>query len=144
MVFMIQPVQVSKFWDVIKYTIDKVDKLSTDKRRKSFNKFLCGILSGKTQCFIRINKDRKIISICLTELRANEILNEKELFITHYYSFKSTSQFSMIDDLQVLKDFALRNNCVRISTLTSIDTVFSILTSIGFTEVSRNFSLEVL
>lgn len=114
MAIQLTPDQVPMFWEVIKYGSVNSDFVAEENRGTYLNRLLFLLLSSKAQCFIRLDKERKLQSICITKIVVDEMTGSKGLFIKNVYSFQKFPIELWIEDFTALIELAKKEGCKSI------------------------------
>lgn len=137
------PMQIPKFWDIIKFATTKVDGVLETDRPLYLNKLLNALLNDKAQCFVRLDDNRKLMAIAVTRISFDEITGEKALFVNCLYSFESVNGNQWSTDIGLILQFAKNIGCKRLITYSNNHRVFDIVSMIGFKERFRCFNMEL-
>lgn len=137
------PSQVPQLWNAIKFASMSTDRVSENNVGAHLNKLLHSLLSDKSQCFIRFDENRQLIGLMITRIQDDEMLGERTLFITCLFSYKVIDEEQWRQEFSLLTNFARKNKCTKISTLSNNPRVFEIAGYVGFTESYRCLSLEI-
>ena len=134
---------VVKFWDLIKYALNQVERIGDTESLGVYNRLFAQLLSDKAQCFISYAESGEVQALCITELRFDEVMARKSLHLRCLYAFKSASNEEWAEKFQLIKEFAKAEKCDLISFETSNPRIRSISKEIGAVEKSVNMVLEV-
>jgi len=137
------PDQVPQLWEAIKFASLKADTIEEKDRQLYLNRLLQSLLSSKAQCFVRLDNERQLMALTITRIMNDEVTGEKSLFINCLYSFKRVLDEQWKEEFEILKRFAEKQGCVKITTYSSNKRVFEIVSLLGFTERYRCFIMEV-
>lgn len=137
------PGQIPQIWDVVKFASVTADVVPENGRQVYLNKLLHNLLNDKCQCFIRFDDDRQLIALAITRLTVDPITGDKSLVIDCLFSFKQTPEEQWKSDIELIKSFARSSGCRRVVTQSSNQRIFDIVTSVGFSEQVRSFSMEL-
>ena len=135
--------QVVDFWEVIKFAVTRVDEVDSKDLQLYLNELLHALLSDKAQCFVRLSKDRIIIALCITRIRADKITGKKYLFIQNVYSFKATIDETWTQDADFLKEFAKKEKCSYLSFYSRNKRIWELGEMVGFKERYRVFNFRL-
>ena len=134
---------VVKFWDLIKYALNQVERIGDTESLGVYNRLFAQLLSDKAQCFISYAESGEVQAVCITELRFDEVMARKSLHLRCLYAFKPASNEEWAEKFQLIKEFAKAEKCDLISFETSNPRIRSISKEIGAIEKSINMILEV-
>jgi hypothetical protein len=137
------PVQIPKFWEIIKFAATKADRIEQENLPYYLNELLHSLLSDKAQCFLKLDENRVLISVIITKIIIDKNSNKKYLSIECLYSFKPVNNQEWMNSLDVLKKFAKSEKCEYISGISKNKRVWEIGEAIGFKELNREFILKV-
>ena len=143
MVIRLPPHQVPMLWDAIKFAASKTAGISDSDLPLYLNRLLNSLLNSTAHCFVRLDDNRVLMAVAITRTIADEVTGEKSLFINCLYSFKGVDEKQWEDDIGIIKDFAIKQGCGKITTYTSSERVSEIAKANGFKERFRCFMLEV-
>lgn len=135
--------QIPLYWEVIKFAATKVENIDEENLHPYLNELLQSLLSNKTQCFVKFDKDKTISRLLITELIFNKIKNEKYLVIRCLYSFVAESDINIWrEDWNFVEQLMERKQCAYISFETSNERVCEIGKALGFKERYKSFILK--
>lgn len=129
-------------WEAIKFACDQADTIGQN-RQKYFNTLLCDLLNSKAQCFVRIDKDRKLETIIITKVLIDPAYDEKVLHIQCLYSWTIKNNSVWKEDLDTIKTYAREKECKYISAAVRSARASELATSLGMIETIRTFSTKV-
>lgn len=144
MLLRVLPPQIPKIWDSVKYTIMKVAEVKEKDYQTVFNYTLRELLSEKMQCWVRLNEERRLVALLLSEIRINKITGEKDFMLSLLYSWRPTANDEWISDLDEIKIFAKKAECARIIAESSSQRMWNIYELNGFKESIRRYIYEVI
>ena len=101
--------QIPLFWEVIKFAENEVN--GTDE--KTFNNLLYKLLNSKTQCFVRLNEDRQLMCLFLTEIYTNPDTQEKGIALNLVYGFRAMSREQWNENGNYIVKFGKANACTK-------------------------------
>jgi hypothetical protein len=81
--------------------------------------------------------------IAITQFSQDEVTLDKSLLVECLYSFQGVSQDQWQSDIDFIKKIAKANDCKKINAVSNNQRVFDIVTSIGFKERFRMFTLPL-
>ncbi len=139
---LIEPSQIPKFWNAIKFAALSVDPLEEPAKGIYLNKLLSMLLSGNAQCFVRVENDQ-LLAIILTSFKGDETTGNKIFSIGCIYSFQSVDLSRWISDLEQAKIFAKQNNCTKIVIGSKISRAQDLIVKSGFSEEYRLYSMTL-
>jgi hypothetical protein len=138
--------QIQSLWPSIKFAAAQANAgVVSEKNLPVFlNKLLASLMSGVTQCFVRVDENNQLLALAITQLNEDKVSGEKFLLFLYMYSFKPVDNQQWIDDFNEVKSFAKQNKCTRILLNSSNNRMFEIVSLLGFSEYYRcfTFSLE--
>ena len=143
MVIRLPPSQVPMLWDAIKFAAAKTAGISDSDLSLYLNRLLNSLLNSTAHCFVRLDENRELMAVGITRIIVDVVTGEKSLFIDCLYSFKGVDSKQWEDDIEIVKDFAIKQGCKKITTYTSSERVSEIVKASGFKERFRCFMLEV-
>jgi hypothetical protein len=145
------PKQISIMWEYIKYVSAKSGGLDESQYNSYFNYLLYRLLSGKYQCFMKLDDNRSLQVIWITKIDIDNITGEKSLSVVSIYSFKSvlsqsnksSRDISWKEGLEFGKQFAIKEGCKTITATSSVERVWELCYMIGLKEKSRTFVIDL-
>ena len=138
--------EIPKYWETIKAAAATVNQIPEKDLPLYLNRLLHALLNDKAQCFVRVTgtgDKRRIIAVLLTRIVGDEITGEKSLFIECLYSYKVVSDERWIREMDIVKKFAEKANCKRITFYTRNERMFEIAQLLGFKERFRCFEIPM-
>lgn len=137
--------QIPQVWEQVKYAAANADRVKNGNLQKYLNTLLQSLLNGKTQCFLRLSDDRKLLAVVLTELRVSEYTGDKSLLIKTIFSFESVSSNEWEEDMKTISVYAKTTGCKSVIGYSDNARMFELALSLGFKESYRYFikDLEV-
>ena len=132
MAILLTPDEIPKFWEAIKFAAVNFDFVEEEYRPRYLNRLLYLLLSGKAQCFVRLDAERRLQMICITKITVDEIRDERTLFGVGIYSFNKVDNSIWNGDLNTVIEFAKANKCKFISSWVVNEKASNLLKSIGF------------
>jgi len=143
MLIKILPSQVVQLWEAIKYAATRVDEVDEKYLSKYLNELLHSLLNEKSQCFVRLNDKREIITIAITKILRNNITGEKYFQVQGVYGFKSASNDVWKRDWESFVEFAKKENCSYMGFQSRNSRIWDIAKMIGMEEAYRIFKLKL-
>ena len=143
MIVKLLPIQIKSFWQTIKYAMARVDGVAERDQQVYFNALLHSLLNDKSQCFVRLNKKRELLSIVITEIEINKITGIKKLNSKGLYSWGNISNESLGGFSSLIREFAKSQDCTFISFESKNPRVWELGEKAGFKEDSRKFMLRI-
>jgi len=140
---MLLPDQVPSFWEAIKFSVVKAEVIKPEHWDRYLNRLLYQLLSAKVQCFVRLDKERKLQMIGLTSINVDSISDEKTLFCYSLYSFTREPIETWINDYGDLVKWAKANECKSITTWSNNEKAISLFSSVGMKERLKVFYIEL-
>ena len=132
--------QIPSYWEIIKYTVVRVDRVNEENLQSHLNELLQALLSNKAQCWMRVdqNQNRELIALLITRIEVDKI-GKKFLRLQSLYSFKKVDEDVWIKDIDFIRKFARQMQCSYISLRSESDRVWKIVERLGFKEFRRIF-----
>ena len=143
MPIMLTPDQVPAFWEAIKYSVVTSNNIEKEYMSNYLNRLLYTLLSGKSQCFVRLDEERKLEAIAITNLATDAISDEKVLFVSCLYSFKKSPLEAWLDGMELLKSFATEQNCKAITCRVVNEKAADLCKSLGMRHRSESLILNI-
>lgn len=142
MVLKVLSTNIIKFWDLIKFAVNQVEKIGTNND-VVYNKLLASLLSDKAQCIVVFDNVGEVKSLCIVEIRHCELSATQELYIRCLYAFKVASTDEWVRYFNYIVELARVEKCNKITFSTSNPRIKSIANKLGAIEVSVNMEVEV-
>lgn len=143
MVTKLLPSQIPCLWEAIKFASISTDGIPLKDQPLYLNRLLAALLSEKAQCFVRLDDSRMLMALVITRLIFDEVTGEKSLFINSLYSFKSVIDEQWVSDIEIMRKFAIDNECRKIITYSNNPRIFDIVKLLGFGERFRCFIVDL-
>ena len=143
MIIRLPVVQIPIFWVAIKFAIAKIYDVKAENFRSVFNYSLHKLLNDKAQCWIRLDDERRLIALTVTEIQIDKISGDKNLFVSALYSWKHVDDSKWSEDFKFIMDFAKNEGCKQILCESDIPRCWELYKICGFKEGIRRFSLTV-
>lgn len=137
-------IQISKYWELIKYALNQVERFGSDEESLgAYNRIFAALLNDKAQCFIMWDNNKEVKSLAVTEILEDFITTRRILNIRCLYAFKNTSNDDWREGFNVIKELASNSNCKKIVFQTSNTRVEGIGKFLGFSKRSVNLEMEI-
>ena len=143
MLIRLLPSQIPTVWNHIKYAVSKVMQLSGDDYTRYIVKLIHSLLTEKSQCFVRLNDERKLTGVTITKIVVDNYTKERKLIIDIVYSYEHIDENEWQSYFEIIRDFAVKNNCVEMETNSGVARVHQIANMTGFVEKTRTYSLKL-
>lgn len=140
MIVKLLPEQVSKYWEVIKYSAVTADMVPTDRVSDYCIRLLVDLLSEKAVCLVKI-VNGNITKVLILSFLVDSVTNEKTMVVRSLYSFAKSSDSDWEEDSLKFYNFAKKNECTKITLSTNNSLMEKIVRGIGFHEEAKTFSL---
>lgn len=135
--------QIPLMWENIKFVTSSAGAIDSEHSQEYFNDLLYFLLCDKAQCWIRMDKDRKMTMLWITRILFNIVRGRKYLLIEAVYSWKVTDSEAWIGLFNLMKEFAMKEMCDRIVVESSTDRVIQIASGLGFKEGPKTFIFDL-
>ena len=143
MIIELLPAQVPSFWEAIKLATIWADEIEEKDRQVYLNGLLHSLLNNKSQCFVRLNDERKLQSLLLTKIIINKINGDKSLYVHGLYSWEKIEEKEWQEGFDLVRKFAEQQQCKNISGETRIPKLGQFAKEVGGREKSRMFVLDL-
>lgn len=141
MAIQLTPDQIPRFWEAIKWASVNSDYVEVEHRQTYLNHLLYLLLSGKAQCFVRLDEERKLKAIAITKVVVDEMTGKKGLLIRNVYSFQSHPTNEWIDDLNDLVKLAKKQDCSSIYAWSNNPQVERLAKSVNLKELTKSYGM---
>lgn len=143
MAVILLPDQIPQMWEAIKYAAVSADQVEEGHRDRYLNLLLYQLLSSKAQCFVRLDSTRKLQALAVTSVVVDEMRDEKSLYVKFLYSFAKVDDEVWKQDMEVLKLYAIKNECKSIIAKTHNSKAFELVKMLGMKERHKSLIMEV-
>lgn len=137
------PTQIPQFWELIKFVIVNLAEVANPELPIYLNKVLFLLLNGKGQCWIKFDNDHIVTNVHLTKFVMNTLTGEKSLELCGTYAFKFTENAIWNEMLNIIYDFAKKENCSIIYGESKNKRILDMVYNYGFKEKSINFYKKI-
>jgi hypothetical protein len=143
MPIMLTPDQVPMLWEAIKFSVVSSNNIEKEYMENYLNRLLYNLLSGKSQCFVRLDEERKLEAIAITNLATDAISDEKVLFVSCLYSFKKSPLDAWLEGMELLRSFANEQDCKAITCRVVNEKAAELCKSLGMKHRSESLILNI-
>lgn len=137
------PAQIPTYWELLKFVVVTVDEVNEKDLQPYLNELLHALLNNKAQCFLELNENRNIVSVCISRFMVNKVTGEKYLFLQNAYAFKADGDEVRKQFLDFLKDFARKEQCAYLSFTSRNKRIWLLGEMAGFKEKVRVFEFRL-
>ena len=145
------PEQISTFWDIIKFAVEKSLPPVAGEHPDTINRVLASALRGTIDVWAEYVKEEereiKFEGIALTQLLYDEPSNTKNLLIYCLYGYDPIDPGSWARTLSVISKYAQEKGCNQIMAYVTLPHIISLAKGLGadtkFTFVSFNVNETV-
>lgn len=142
-IIQVLPTQIPTVWEQIKFAATKADEVDTKNLQQYLTKLLHELLNGKAQCFIRIDDNRNLLALLITNLSCDKITGETFLYLKCIYSFQLANDETWARDMRFVVRFAKKEGCSYISFDSRHQRIYEINEKLGFKETSRSYRIGI-
>lgn len=135
--------QIPAFWEAIKFCTTKVDEIDEKELPDYLNNLLRALLNDKAQCFVRLDENRILIGLMITEIVIDKITQKVNLNIQCLYSYQKVSDSDWKIEYEFIKNFAEKTKCDSVIFRTRNERVMRIGQLVGFEEKCRIFEMKL-
>lgn len=135
--------QIPTFWNSIKFAATEADEVDAEYLGVYLNSFLHSLLSDKSQCFVRLDDNRMLIGVMITQIEVDNTSGMRSLCLQCLYSFKNVEDVDWQTDFELFKNFAKRTSCRQITFNTRNKRIMRLGSLVGFTERFSSYSLNI-
>jgi hypothetical protein len=141
MINKITSLQIPRVWDVIKFSLSKVEGLTDKISEDRYNFIFAELLNDRAQCFIRVSddEDRLIKALMITEIIVHPLTKVKNLKIICLYAFGINHTDEWKQDYGFLENFAKSIKCQEVLFESSNLRVIKLAKDLGFNEKFTTF-----
>ena len=140
-VIRLMPSQVPMFWDAIKFATGQTDRLNKDYYEEYYTELLCSLLSGKAQCFVRLNEERVLTALLITRIVVNKISGSKQLVLQNVYAWEPLTEDIWNQAYELYTELARQEGCTLIAYSSYNPKVWENMERYGFREMERVYIL---
>ena len=134
---------IPRFWENIKFACTEADEVPKESLPGYLNELLYSLLSDKAQCFVRVDDDKTLIALILVRIKMDAATGKKYLFNQCFYSWKKLTLEEWIPEMTLGFNFAKKEGCESIVIQTRNQKIIDLITSFGFTERFRTYSVSI-
>ncbi len=134
MIVLLQPVQISAYWEALKHSVTIAYHLSEQLRQPVYNEVLARLLSGKAQAWLGFEDrdgERHIYGCGLTTIETTG-LGETYLYLHTLYAFRPIPSSVLEEMIPRLEEFARNAGCTKMVTFTLNGRLQDFYTQCGF------------
>ncbi len=135
--------QITRHWDVIKFSILESVPPITYGSQNTINNMLKALLTGQMQCWVMLDKDKQTQGVVTTTMTADTCSGVKNLMIYSVYGLKFISDQEWVEHLQSLRKFAAAKGCHRIISYTAVARLIKLARNLGGNTEYTFIALEV-
>lgn len=143
MIFRMLSNQVPEYWDVIKFATVTVDEVREKDVQKYLLELLHSLLSNNSQCWIRVDDNKKIIALLITRIIKNKITKDKSLYLQCVFSYEDVSSNIWKSDFSLLINFAKQEDCENITFESRHSRIWELAKSFKCKEIHRSFIYDL-
>ena len=136
-------IQIPKVWELIKFVVTKAEEVDEKDLPAALNCLLHLLLSDKAQCWVRLDNDRNIISLLITQITIDKITARKDLHVRCLYSFRHVPSEKWQEDFDLLIRFGKQEKCDKITSASKHSRIWEIASYLGWKETYRLFSYDL-
>lgn len=144
MIIRLTPYQIPKLWEAIKFAATASRVIDERDLQPTLVRLLADLLSDKAQCFVRLSEDRRLRTIQITKLTEDVVTGQRILYLAFTYAFEKTPEEAWTEGIELIKEYARKQGCVAIGTMSYNKRVWEICESLGFRENIRGFRLDLI
>ena len=131
--------QIPQYWEIIKFVATKAEEVDNEDLPAYLNWLLHLLLSDKAQCWVRLDEDRKIIALLITQIIIDKITTKKSLHLRCIFSFKHVPFDLWQKDFDLLIQFRKQEKCDNITCASKHKKIWEIMSYLGCKETYRLF-----
>jgi hypothetical protein len=83
--------QIPDQWELIKSCVARVDEVQPGEVPMYRNDLLCALLGNMSQCWLRLDEDRRAVSLIITSITANRRTGERTIEINCVFSWQGAT-----------------------------------------------------
>jgi len=110
MLIQILPIQIPKFWEVVKFAAINSDNIEEKDQEVYSLNLLQNLLSGKKHCYIT-QKEKQIFFVIIIEFRFDPMIEKNFIYFNNLYSFSAQGFLFWKTILTDLDLIAKNNSC---------------------------------
>ncbi|RLB67347.1 MAG: hypothetical protein DRH04_08120 [Deltaproteobacteria bacterium] len=131
-----------KIWNIIKFVSTETNEIQGKDIQRYCNDLLRKLLNNKMQCFFCLSDERKIRTVILTEMQADNIRQIKLLFVRCIYTFEVMTDNNRHDIFKSVHEFAKKTGCSIISLVAGNKQMCDFAKECNFRETKRIFEVK--
>lgn len=143
MIIKLLSIQIPTYWEIIKFVATKAEEVDNEDLPAYLNWLLHNFLSDKAQCWVRLDEDRKIIALLITQITIDKITAKKSLHLRCIFSFRHVPFDSWQKDFDLLIQFGKQEKCDNITSASKHEKIWEIMSYLGCKETYRLFAYDL-
>ena len=143
MIIKLLSIQIPRYWEIIKFAATKAEEVDEKDLPLYLNWLLQLLLSDKAQCWVRLDNDRNIIALLITQITIDKITARKALHLRCIFSFKHVPFDLWQKDFDLLIQFGKQEKCDNITSASKHEKIWEIISYLGCKETYRSFIYDL-
>lgn len=141
-VFMLRHEDISKQWDVIRFTIEQSSPPIAIAAPETMNNTLKALMTGRLRCWVML-RGEKLLAMATTMFTIDDVSRIKDLMLYTLFGFSFVSEEEWQYGAGKLREYARDNKCHRIVAYTCVKRLLSLAEALGGNTNYTFVSLEV-
>ena len=126
--------QITWHWDVIKHSMQQVERIGCEEAGGRFNSLFASLLSDKSQCFIK-HEDGQIHGVMVTEIHEDDVTKDRSLRLRSLYAYKPFSNDEWVDNFNIIRNLANSERCSSVVFESKHPKIIAMAQSVGFVDM---------
>lgn len=126
MIIKLQPNQITKLWDSIRYGVINAVAPLVDPTPDNIQDILCQLLRQDMQCWCVFDEDKNIQGYIVTSITIDTNTKFRTLIIYSLFLYEKVSMETWDKGMKDIEEFAKANNCSRVAAYTNHEAVLAI------------------
>ena len=143
MILKLLPNQIPMVWNYVKYAYHRVFNIDGNDLVIITNELLHSLLSERSQCFVKLDNERKVNAIIITKVVVDKYTGTKQFLLEVVYAFQNTTISERFDDLDYFISQARKVNCSEITAYVNSSRVYNLMDKLGWVETGRSYKKQI-
>jgi len=135
--------QIATYWELIKYAALRSMQIEDRYLQGGLIWLLHELLSDKAQCWFRIDDQRNVIAVVLTQMQIDKSINTKSLHVLALFSYRYVPIEEWQRGFDLLKEFGRKEQCNNIIFSTNNPKMMEIDKALGCEQTYTSFVYDL-
>ncbi len=139
----LQPQEVAKYWDHIKYAACLVDRVPPNNRPEYCKSLLEDLLCDKAQAWFGLAEDRTVKVSAVTKVQENPDTKIRELFISWIFGYVALTDIEAKEFFDGAKVFAKNIGCSSVRAHSNVPRIWELCELVGAKQPYRVYQVNL-